>query len=207
MSEEDFELLTRKRIFPYEYIDCADKLQDTRFTARIILQFLDRWHCIRKRWVHRAANNRVYSTWQHFAMLALLHAASYYSRFRNAVRNAYRQRLPYEFHAHIMDYTLSTVYLKAPEFASNKIYLALCHPFDIQDWAPSICSIYRRSYVYGDYIDYVWDKLLEHVKADSKVRTYLTATSITISCGSERTSKIKDCSECQRRAAVCWIEQ
>ncbi|KYM79376.1 hypothetical protein ALC53_10171, partial [Atta colombica] len=28
LSEEDFKLLTQKRIFPYECIDCADKLQD-----------------------------------------------------------------------------------------------------------------------------------------------------------------------------------
>ena len=34
MSEENFELLTRKGIFSYEYIDCADKLQDTRLPPR-----------------------------------------------------------------------------------------------------------------------------------------------------------------------------
>jgi len=34
LSEEDFESLTRKEIFPYEYIDCADKLQDTHLPPR-----------------------------------------------------------------------------------------------------------------------------------------------------------------------------
>ncbi|KYN22289.1 hypothetical protein ALC57_05325 [Trachymyrmex cornetzi] len=34
ISEDDFELLIRKEIFPYEYIDCADKLQDTRLPSR-----------------------------------------------------------------------------------------------------------------------------------------------------------------------------
>ncbi|KYQ58873.1 hypothetical protein ALC60_02117, partial [Trachymyrmex zeteki] len=34
LPEEDFELLIRKGIFPYEYIDCADKLQDTRLPPR-----------------------------------------------------------------------------------------------------------------------------------------------------------------------------
>jgi len=40
----------------------------------------------------RAANNRSYSTQQHFAVLALFHAAFYYLQFR--VRDVYRQRLP-----------------------------------------------------------------------------------------------------------------
>ena len=34
LSTEKFNLLTRKGIFPYEYIDCVDKLQDTRLPPR-----------------------------------------------------------------------------------------------------------------------------------------------------------------------------
>ncbi|XP_018362816.1 PREDICTED: uncharacterized protein LOC108760996, partial [Trachymyrmex cornetzi] len=34
LSEDDFKLLIRKGIFPYEYIDCADKLQDTHLPSR-----------------------------------------------------------------------------------------------------------------------------------------------------------------------------
>ncbi|EGI67313.1 hypothetical protein G5I_04096 [Acromyrmex echinatior] len=63
------------------------------------------------------------------------------------------------------------------------MYLMLCHPFDIQDlnaeqlqYIPKVVLLC----VYGDYIDYVWDKLSEYVKADSEVRI-VAATSTTIS--------------------------
>ncbi|KYQ52414.1 hypothetical protein ALC60_08472 [Trachymyrmex zeteki] len=55
------------------------------------------------------------------------------------------------------------------------MYLALCHPSDILDlsaeqlqYIPKIVLLR----VYGDYIDHVWDKLPEHVKADSETHTY-----------------------------------
>ncbi|KYN22674.1 hypothetical protein ALC57_04920 [Trachymyrmex cornetzi] len=89
------------------------------------------------------------------------------------------------------------------------MYLALCHPSDILN-----LSVEQSQYipkvvllrVYGDYIDYVWNKLPEHVKADSEVRTYRRCDEH-YNQPWQRTHidgpapKIKDCSECRRRAA------
>jgi len=34
LSVEDFDLLTRKSEFPYEYIDCVEKLEETELPSR-----------------------------------------------------------------------------------------------------------------------------------------------------------------------------
>ncbi|KYQ48233.1 hypothetical protein ALC60_12728 [Trachymyrmex zeteki] len=55
------------------------------------------------------------------------------------------------------------------------MYLALYHPSDILDLSAEQLQYILKVIllrVYGDYIDYVWDKLPEHVKVDSEVRTY-----------------------------------
>ena len=74
--------------------------------------------------IRRAANNRTYSTRQHSAVFVLLHAVSHHSRFCVAVCDAYRQQLPYEFHAHTTGCALSITYLKACE-SSNKMSRAV----------------------------------------------------------------------------------
>ena len=91
------------------------------------------------------------------------------------------------------------------------MYLALCHPFDIQDlnaeqlqYIPKVVLLR----VYDDYIDYVWDKLPEHVKMDSEVRTYRRCDEHYNQPWREThigglALKTKNCSECQCREAVC----
>ena len=67
----------------------------------------------------RAANDRAYSSRQHFAVLALFRATSHLSQFCVAVCDAYYQRLPHEYHARITGYALSNIYLKARESAAQ----------------------------------------------------------------------------------------
>jgi len=91
------------------------------------------------------------------------------------------------------------------------MYLALCHPSDIRD----LSNVEQLQYipkivllrVYGN-IEHVWDKLPEYMKTDSEVRIYRRCDEhynqpwqrIYIDGSAP---KIKDSSECQRRAAVC----
>jgi len=94
------------------------------------------------------------------------------------------------------------------------MYLVLYHPSDIRDLSVEQLQyiskvVPLRVCVY--YIEHVWDKLPKHVKADSEVRTYHRCDEH-YNQPWQRThidgpaQKIKDCSECQRRAAVCWIQ-
>ena len=90
------------------------------------------------------------------------------------------------------------------------MYLALYHSFDIQDlsaeqlqYIPKI--VFLR--VYDDYIDHVWDKLSEHVKADPEVRTYRRCNEHYNQSWrrmhiDDPAPKVKDCNECWHRAAI-----
>ncbi|KYQ47823.1 hypothetical protein ALC60_13145 [Trachymyrmex zeteki] len=91
------------------------------------------------------------------------------------------------------------------------MYLALCHSSDILDMSAEQLQYIPKIVllrVYGDYINHVWDKLPEHVKVDSEVRTYRRCDEL-CNLPWQRTHiddpapKIRDCSECQRRAEVC----
>ena len=89
------------------------------------------------------------------------------------------------------------------------MYLALSHPSDIRNLSAEqlqyISKVILLS-VYSDYIEHVWDKFPENVKADSEIRTYYRCNEHYESW--QRTHidgpvpKIKNCSECQHRAAV-----
>jgi len=84
--------------------------------------------------------------------------------------------LQQEFHAHTKDCALSNDYLKVRESTNRAVakYLALC-PSDIRDFSVEQLQYIPKVIllrVYGDYIEHVWDKLPEYMKADSEVRTY-----------------------------------
>ena len=90
------------------------------------------------------------------------------------------------------------------------MYLALYHPSDIQNLSAELQYIPKVVLlcVYGEYIEHVWDKFSEHVKADSEVQTYRRCDEHYNQPWQRThidgpTPKIKDCSECRRRAAVC----
>lgn len=90
------------------------------------------------------------------------------------------------------------------------MFLALSHPSDILDLSAEQLQYLPKVVllrVCGNYIDHVWDKLPEHIKADSEVRTYRRCYEH-YNQPWQRTHidgpapRIKDCSECQRRAKV-----
>ena len=63
-------------------------------------------------------------------------------------------------------------------------------------------------HVFGNYVEFVWNTLPAHKKADAEVRSYRRCNEH-YNQPWQRTHidgpapMIKDCSECQRRAAVC----
>ena len=89
----------------------------------------------------RVANDRAYDTRQHFTMLALLRTATYYSRFRVTVCDAYLQQLPnlmFALHTKrsrifITDSRALFKGARIRESRSNKMYLALYYPSNILD--------------------------------------------------------------------------
>ena len=161
--------------------------------------------------IARPTNYGAYGTRQHFAVLSLLRAVPHHSQFLVAVCDAYRQRLPHEFHVYTKcDYT-SSAYLYTYETASRsvaKTFLALSHPCDILDLSAEklqyIPKVVRLR-VYGNYIDHVWQKLPQHIQADPEVQTYRRCDEH-YNQPWQRTHidgpapRIKDCGECQRRA-------
>jgi len=80
--------------------------------------------------------------------------------FASQFSNLYRERLPYEFHAHTTGIHLCAFdrLFKGARIreSRSKMYLALRHSFDIQD-----LSVEQLQYIpkvvrmYDDYIDYV----------------------------------------------------
>ncbi|KYQ53671.1 hypothetical protein ALC60_04438 [Trachymyrmex zeteki] len=93
------------------------------------------------------------------------------------------------------------------------MYLGLCHPSDIRDLSAEQLQYIPKVVllrVYGDYMDHVWNKLPEHVKADSEVRTYRRCDEH-YNQSWQRTHiygpapKIRDCSERRRRATYHTI--
>lgn len=97
------------------------------------------------------------------------------------------------------------------------MYLMLSHPLDILDLTAEQLELVPKIVLlrtYGNYVHHLWDKLPEHIKADSEVRTYRRCDEH-YNQPWQRTHidgpapMIKDCGECQRRAqqrreaAVC----
>lgn len=91
------------------------------------------------------------------------------------------------------------------------MYLAVTHPSDVLTWSAEQLQYVPKIVllrVFGDYIEHVWDRLPEHIKADSEVRTYRRCLEH-YNLPRQRTHidgpapRIKDCDECLRGAAAC----
>ncbi|KAL6252178.1 hypothetical protein P5V15_015587 [Pogonomyrmex californicus] len=101
------------------------------------------------------------------------------------------------------------------------MYLALSHPSDIQDLSAEQLQYIPKVVllrVCGNYIDHVWDKLPEYIKADLEVQTYRRCVEhYNQSWDRDHIDgpapKIKDCDLCQQQRQtkatleVCSIER
>ena len=117
----------------------------------------------------KVAKNRVYISRQHLAVLALLHAAFHYSQFRDAIHDAYRRRLPYEFHVHTTGCALSITYLKARESASRTVIKCISRYVILSELECRAAAVYTEALMHVRLYRLCVGKLPEHVKADSKI--------------------------------------
>jgi len=134
--------------------------------------------------IRRTANDRAYSTRQHFAVLALLRAASHQSRFHVTVCIVARISCSHK------DCALEPNYLKARESAKSSKISRAVSSFRYSKLERRAAAIYTEGRTLTRillYIKHISDKLLEYVKANSNL---VAAMSTTISLGSERTSTV-----------------
>jgi len=90
------------------------------------------------------------------------------------------------------------------------MFLTLSHPCDILnlsaeqlEYIPKIVLLR----VYGNYIDRIWQKLPQHIRADAEVQTYRRCKEHYNQPWQEchidgPAPRIKDCDECQHRAKI-----
>ncbi|RLU25299.1 hypothetical protein DMN91_003392, partial [Ooceraea biroi] len=96
LSTDDFDLLTRKGVFPYEYVDCAEKLEDTRLPSRESF-----YSSLTGNTVSESDYAHAVSVWQRFAIRTLgeysdlylktdvLLLADVFENFRDSCINSY----------------------------------------------------------------------------------------------------------------------
>ena len=87
------------------------------------------------------------------------------------------------------------------------MFLLLTHPYDIFDLSAEQLQFVSKAVLLqmcGNYVHHVWNKLPEHIKADSEVQTYRRCLEH-YNRPWQRTHidgpapMIKDCNECQRK--------